>query len=155
MGPRVPLPQEQRPFSVLSLGQPQGTLPEHLWGAPDGEECLGCGLPRLHCCILELALDEMCIAKCSLFTCEMGVQVAVPDGLCVQVICADFPRAYSGAPHPRPGWAPLSLIVFCSGPARSEPLWKTSGLCHLRLGEGVERCWHPEGAFAETGLRLC
>lgn len=106
MGPRVPLPQEQRPFSVLSLGQPQGTLPEPLRGAPDGEECLGCGLPRLHCCILELALDEMCIAKCSLFTCEMGVQVAVPDGLCVQVICADFPRAYSGAPPPPPGVGP-------------------------------------------------
>lgn len=94
---------------MLSLDQPQGTLPELLWGAPDGEECLGCGLLRLHCCILELMLDEIHIAKCNLLTCETGVQTAVPDGLCVQVTRADFPRGYSGVPPPPPRVDPSQL----------------------------------------------
>lgn len=116
-------------------------------------------LPRLHCCILELVLDEMCIAKCSLLTCEMGVQTAVLT-CCVCRLYVQISSEPTVEPPTPSRVAPLSLSgvfsVSCLlAPARSGPLWETSGLCHLRLGEGVERCLHTEGAFAETGLRRC
>lgn len=50
--------------------------------------------------------------------------------------------------------ASMTFTLSClPSVARSGPLWEPSRLCHPRLGE--EGCWHPEGAFAETGFRLC